>query len=533
MNSKRVFIFVLLIICIDLFSQTGPGGVGNSGINVLWLDSNKLSGLNDNDDVLTWNDVSGNLNNLTAPSIALSPIYIANGTNGYPVVRFNKNNGRIRKTNFTNFPTNNITAIFVNKNNGESSDGVLSYASSGHNNDFLLFNSSNLRVYRRNPRTSNVSFNNNQWHIGNATWQSSGGVVTVWKDGSLDYSRTAFTAGSSITPNGSLALAAEQDSVDDRYDASQAHFGDFPEVIIYNIVLNNAQHIIVSNYLSAKYNTILASNNFYDEDTNSDFDHNVAGIGQHTDGTNHTDSQGTGIIKINNPSNLEDNEYLFWGENVKNSTYNFSEIATGYIKYRLNTTWRVSETGDVGTVNLSINSSDLNLTGIPTETLKLVRSTTSDFNSIVETYNLSLSGGVYSTNVLFDNDDYFTLEIVPLADLSIKSSVNKSIPNKGDQIIYTITLTNSGPQEATGVQVKSLLPMGLQYDVSNSVIPTGTIYNSTTGIWDFGNETILNGTTITLTLAAIAQVENIVLKNISEITAVDQEDVDSIPNNRN
>ena len=66
-----------------------------------------------------------------------------------------------------------------------------------------------------------------------------------------------------------------------------------------------------------------------------------------------------------------------------------------------------------------------------------------------------------------------------------------------------------------------------------TLIPTGTIYNSTTGIGDFGNETILNGTTITLTLAAIAQVENIVLKNISEITAVDQEDVDSIPNNRN
>lgn len=529
--TKYIFIFTLFVFTTSLHSQTGPGGVGNNSTNVLWLDANKIVGLADNDDVLSWIDVSGNSNTFESPSAVFSPIYKAGIVNGYSLVRFNKFNGRIRKTNFSNFPTTDITAIYVNKNNGETSDGILSYASSTNNNDFLLFRSSNLRLYRINPRTSGQSFNDNQWHIANVSWQSTGGAVNVWKDGNLGYSTTNLQPNTTIASNGTLALASEQDAIDGNYDATQTHFGDFPEVIIYNIALNTAQNIIVSNYLSAKYNTTLASNNFYDEDENGDFDHNVAGIGQASNGTNHTDSQGTGIVRISAPTDLQNDEYLFWGGNQINPTYNFSAVAPDNDKYRLNNVWRVSETGDVGDITVAINQSDLDLTGAPDGTYKLIRSTASDFTTIDEEYDLTLSGGVFTTTANFNDNDYFTVEIVSMVDLELTKTVNNALPKVGDTIIFTLNLTNNGSHTATGVMVRDILPANLAYNAGSSNISSGT-YNETTGDWDLTSVSIPNGTTISIQIAATVTAKGL-QTNTAQIININQTDTDSTPNNGN
>src|SRR4029453_5508058 len=59
------------------------------------------------------------------------------------------------------------------------------------------------------------------------------------------------------------------------------------------------------------------------------------------------------------------------------------------------------------------------------------------------------------------------------ADPAIPKTINNPAPNVGDQIVFTITLTNAGPDAATGVQVTDLLPAGLTF-VSAS--PTGGAY---------------------------------------------------------
>ena len=49
------------------------------------------------------------------------------------------------------------------------------------------------------------------------------------------------------------------------------------------------------------------------------------------------------------------------------------------------------------------------------------------------------------------------------ADLAVTKTVSDATPNVGDPITFTVTLTNSGPDAATGVQVTDLLPAGLTF----------------------------------------------------------------------
>jgi uncharacterized repeat protein (TIGR01451 family) len=83
------------------------------------------------------------------------------------------------------------------------------------------------------------------------------------------------------------------------------------------------------------------------------------------------------------------------------------------------------------------------------------------------------------------------------ADLAIAKTVSNTTPNVGDVITYTVTLTNNGPDAATGVTVSEPLPAGLSF-VSAS--PGLGSYNSATGMWTVG--TVAGGATVVLTLNA-------------------------------
>ena len=70
-----------------------------------------------------------------------------------------------------------------------------------------------------------------------------------------------------------------------------------------------------------------------------------------------------------------------------------------------------------------------------------------------------------------------------MADLSVTKTVSDATPNVGDQITFTVTLSNQGPDAATGVQVTDLLPAGVSFV---SATPSQGTYDSTTGLWDVG-----------------------------------------------
>src|SRR5262249_48466194 len=69
------------------------------------------------------------------------------------------------------------------------------------------------------------------------------------------------------------------------------------------------------------------------------------------------------------------------------------------------------------------------------------------------------------------------------ADLSVSKTVSDATPNVGDPITFTVTLSDHGPDAATGVQVTDLLPAGVSF---LSATPSQGSYDSTSGGWTVG-----------------------------------------------
>ena len=121
-----------------------------------------------------------------------------------------------------------------------------------------------------------------------------------------------------------------------------------------------------------------------------------------------------------------------------------------------------------------------------------------------------------------NNSDVAT-ETPQHADLALSKSVSDPTPNVGDQITFTVTLSNSGPDAATGVQVTDLLPAGLTF-VSAS--PVG-VYTPSTGVWDVG--TVTPGTPQTLVIVATV-VSPAAQTNAATVTDADQFDPNTANN---
>ncbi len=69
------------------------------------------------------------------------------------------------------------------------------------------------------------------------------------------------------------------------------------------------------------------------------------------------------------------------------------------------------------------------------------------------------------------------------ADLSITKTIDNSNPSIGDNVVFTLTVNNDGPSEATGVTAMDELPSG--YTFVSSSASAGS-YDASTGAWTIG-----------------------------------------------
>ena len=95
-----------------------------------------------------------------------------------------------------------------------------------------------------------------------------------------------------------------------------------------------------------------------------------------------------------------------------------------------------------------------------------------------------------------DNTDHASLVVNPQADLSLAKTVSSANPSTDDEVQYTLTAHNAGPNDATGVTIHDSLPAGLDFiDAS-----PGCDNQSGTVTCDLG--TLASGDSVSVTIDA-------------------------------
>lgn len=378
----RKYVFLLLFIGISLngFTQTGPGGVGtNDGTSSLKLWYRTDFGIGTTGTSIdSWQNAAGVTAHDLIASGTARPTLIAAAQNGYDEVSFDGSDyleitGSLTTSNFVN---DQASSFIVTKRNAITAS----------------------RPYATYPYTSNRFSNHITWTNGNVyfdigTCCGSSARIQVNSLTNLNtYSYWSYDAlnstGKQLYRNGSLLQSRAGSSTytshaTQSFRVGSVFNGTITEVIIYNQKINSAQRIIIENYLSAKYNITAAANDIYvqDDPANGDYDHDVAGIGRVDASNIHNDAQGTGTVRILNPTGLGNDEFLLWGHD--NGVGEATEVVDvpAPVQARFQRVWRVSEVNSSGTaVNVGNVDIRFDLSGLGSVTA-------SDLRLLVDTNN--------------------------------------------------------------------------------------------------------------------------------------------------
>lgn len=421
-------------------AQTGPGGVGTTGTsgNVgLWLRADAITGTANNATLQTWPDASGRGSNAVQNTTASRPTYIQSSPfNNRPALRFNSGSGNTN--DFMEVASTPILAgtgispdaftffavVRMRNLDGSVNRGILSKRTSataaGTAYNFYFDNAASQELsYDIANNTTLNGEDNDEDYTNDVNY-----IVGFRFDGNLDnddrgaiydgtdvdgfYEHNFLTFNDNNAPVTIGRLAG---------DANTFSNMDVAEIIHFNRRLNTAEFIILNNYLSSKYGIAINDNRYFYDATHGN---DVAGIGRENINNQQTDAQGTGIVKVSNPGNLGNNEYLLWGhDNTPLSQISF-EIPPALVLsngQRLAREWRVSEDGEVGNVTLTFDLIDIpsitasNFTNLRLlidgngnfDNATIVGSPTGNFANGNRTVSFSVAG------TLLGDGNYFTL----------------------------------------------------------------------------------------------------------------------------
>lgn len=424
-----------------LLGITGPGGIGNSSNNRLWLRAHDITGVANGGAVSTWNDFSGNglpaANTGTErPTFRTTPVAPTVSANGFPFVTFDglEDNLSLGDPAVLDFvPGTDSWSFFTVFSSPVDGPNVATQTpnqgtlfskawNTGNRNyqyqiDDMAGGSAMASYIGNGPLTGGtVVCNDNNWtvfsHTNNTANRSS------WTNEGANVTNNAFGAGSDLATE--VLIGARRDT-GPTVGEGFWYAGSIAEIIMYSLQLNTAQRIIVDNYLAAKYITAappdnLTVNDVYKRD-DAGFDYEVAGIGQATDGTNQKDAKGTGMVRMWNPSALANNEFLMWGHNnAALNTVNTVDVLAP-VQERLTRLWSVSEltdvggAADVGTVSVSFEISTLAGGPLGSNLRLLIDRDGDGFNDndVTPVEGSFIGTTIVFSGVNFNNGDRFTL----------------------------------------------------------------------------------------------------------------------------
>lgn len=400
--------------------NSGPGGVGtNAGTSSLKLWFRSDNGVATTGSLVdSWANSAGITALNVSETTTQRPTIVTGAVNGFAEISFGGTN-RLR-TGLTLTTTN-----FVNDQ--ASSFTVARADNTTQNSSVFLTDPLGTNRFSNHVPWSNVVYYDIGDCCGNDARLSVSGLT-----GLASYSIWTYDAnpssGKQLYRNGTLLQSRPNTSAytshgTNRFNiganttGSNGFQGDVTEIIIFNAKINTAQRILIDNYLSAKYNIALSANDVYtmDDVGNGNYDFNLVGIGQAADGSNHRDARGTGVVRMWNPKGLANSEFLMWGHD--NTALNSSTTAVGtavdgtVIQERLSRIWRVSETGDVGTVSISFDFSGVGGSPLGSNLRLLIDRDGDGFadNDVTPIAGSVSNGIAVFSNVNFQNGDRFTL----------------------------------------------------------------------------------------------------------------------------
>ncbi|MEP1033081.1 T9SS type A sorting domain-containing protein [Ekhidna sp.] len=367
-------------------SDAAPGNV-STGLS-LWL---KADGpvVTEGTTVNTWADLSSGQNHARQNTFSSRPNYLDSAINFNPVLQFDDSDLQGTAGFYTREFFVVIDPDFISSSSEETGD-VIGYQPG----DVGSLELGSSTVQFADELISHTIFPADGYR---SAFQDPAGEYVLANPIIINDRWNATNNGQYIYLNGERVDNIEDDPDGDYVDFSDGAYvigygfdftddfqGGIAEVISYSSKLSDSDKADVETYLAIKYGITL------DEDlssTTTNFDyqvdgstiiwpgssdagyqtyhHDVAGIGKNTNtqGLNQPSSQSINdatIVSMRNPSDLDDSEYLVWGNDDGTNTFTTADIISG-ITQRLERIWKVKQTGDVGTVTLNFDITNLSV----------------------------------------------------------------------------------------------------------------------------------------------------------------------------
>lgn len=418
LNFLNVIItFVLSSLFFQVFSQNGPGGIGNKDGSLnqpkiaIWYDASKLN-LNNGDLVEVWPDLSGNYNFAIQSNNTNKPTFIANAINNLPAVYFSDQKFML----FDGSPLVNsdYTVLAVTKRRSTGSTLYLfgGTSSSSNSNLSIGFNNTNIYNIQNYNDFPSPYVSTSETYSGGTNVNTYGIFGILLSSTEINNQRRTYqnndlrdkkTANEKLVSFNGAALG--------RYLNYYSNV-EIAEFIIFSSALNDAQLQIVFQYLNEKYQINIKNDLF---DAPNDYKTGITGIGEASNGKSTLGASNGLWIKSLSGTTLE--EYLFVSNNGANNSPNdfTSADLPSNVELRYNRIWYFKK---VGEPDAQIIFDFKEATGIS-------RSPAPDYANYVLLFRSSTTGnfsiiksadGINSSNQLYFNlsenqiqDGYYTL----------------------------------------------------------------------------------------------------------------------------
>ncbi len=430
--QKWLVLSSALLLALSALPQTGPAGVGSPNTNVFWVKADKgTSTTVNNTPISTWNDQSGNGIHVSQSNAVQQPSFATNVMNGFPAIAFD-NNSSSGQNDFLTAPDNPkldntpgysfFTVTRMNAIGGDARCIISKRTSIDIDEAFMLFYWEPSYFYLDidglgdRQSTSPVTYTTNTPYIIDGIYDGTLPAASRTKIYEGESLRKTFSETSANVPDKPSPL-----NLGCTHAANNRPFGGYmAEVIVYTVTVNDAQRIIVNNYLSSKYDIALSANDKYAGDTpaNGNYDLEVAGVGRESSGSNPAFSASvSGGLTITNTAGLDAGDYILAGHASPTNAQITSDVGgmTGINNARWLRIWYidVTNTGTALTNTIEFDMSDGGVGSVPIAiagnyVLLYRAGQTGNWTELTTASSISGDQVIFS-GVTLSNDGYYTI----------------------------------------------------------------------------------------------------------------------------